>query len=101
VLPSFDATLPNAKRLNLLRIADWISFNRLPVIMETPAQAVVVLLFINLQIVMQKLISKMDSQKIKAMVRQKYSEIALQEKKTSCCSSGCCSTELYNIMSED
>lgn len=42
VIPSFDADLPNAKRLNLLHIADWVSFNRLPVIMETPAQAVVV-----------------------------------------------------------
>src|SRR5690606_726473 len=42
VIPSFDADLPNAKRLNLLHIADWVSFHRLPVIMETPAQAVVV-----------------------------------------------------------
>jgi SAM-dependent methyltransferase len=38
------------------------------------------------------------------MVRQKYSEIALQDKGTnesSCCGSGCCSTEVYNIMSDD
>lgn len=38
------------------------------------------------------------------MVRQKYSEIALQEKETnqtSCCGSGCCSTEVYNIMADD
>ena len=35
------------------------------------------------------------------MVRQKYSDIALQDKETSCCGSGCCSTEVYNIMSED
>jgi len=41
---------------------------------------------------------------IKEMVRQKYSEIALQDKDTnqsSCCGSGGCSTEVYNIMSED
>src|SRR5450432_4145142 len=41
---------------------------------------------------------------IKEMVRRKYSEIALQDKETnesSCCGSGCCSTEVYNIMSED
>ena len=38
------------------------------------------------------------------MVRQKYSEIALQDKETnasSCCGSGCCSTKVYNIMSEE
>jgi ubiquinone/menaquinone biosynthesis C-methylase UbiE len=38
------------------------------------------------------------------MVRQKYSEIALQDKETneaSCCGSGCCSTEVYNIMADD
>ena len=41
---------------------------------------------------------------VKDLVRQKYSEIALQDKETnqsSCCGSGCCSTEVYNIMSED
>lgn len=41
---------------------------------------------------------------IKEMVKQKYSEIALQDKETnqvSCCGSGCCSTEVYNIMSDD
>ncbi len=40
---------------------------------------------------------------IKEMVRQKYSEIALQDKETnasSCCGSGGCSTEVYHIMSE-
>src|SRR5580698_4828260 len=44
------------------------------------------------------------SEQIKDMVRQKYSEIALQDKETnesSCCGSGCCSTEVYNIMSDD
>jgi SAM-dependent methyltransferase len=43
-------------------------------------------------------------QQIKEMVRQKYSEIALQDKagnQASCCGSGCCSTEVYNIMSDD
>ena len=41
---------------------------------------------------------------IKELVRQKYSEIALQDKATnesSCCGSGCCSTEVYNIMNDD
>lgn len=41
---------------------------------------------------------------LKAMVRQKYSEIASQSKETnqsSCCGSGCCSSEVYNIMSDD
>ncbi len=43
-------------------------------------------------------------QELKEIVRQKYSEIALQDKETnaaSCCGSGCCSTEVYNIMSDD
>lgn len=43
-------------------------------------------------------------QELKELVRQKYSEIALQDKETnmsSCCGSGCCSTEVYNIMSDD
>jgi len=43
-------------------------------------------------------------QELKDIVKQKYSEIALQDKDTnasSCCGSGCCSTEVYNIMSED
>jgi arsenite methyltransferase len=41
---------------------------------------------------------------LKELVKQKYSEIALQDKETnesSCCGSGCCSTEVYNIMSDD
>jgi arsenite methyltransferase len=41
---------------------------------------------------------------VKELVRQKYSEIALQDKATnqsSCCGSGCCSTEVYNIMADD
>jgi arsenite methyltransferase len=43
-------------------------------------------------------------QELKNLVKQKYSEIALQDKETnmsSCCGSGCCSTEIYNIMSDD
>ena len=43
-------------------------------------------------------------EQIKEMVRQKYSEIALQEKESneaSCCGSGCCSTDVYNIMTDD
>src|SRR3954447_15876792 len=43
-------------------------------------------------------------EQVKDLVRQKYSEIALQDKETnqsSCCGSGCCSTEVYNIMSDD
>jgi arsenite methyltransferase len=41
---------------------------------------------------------------LKEMVRQKYSDIALQDKETnqsSCCGSGCCSTDVYNIMTDD
>src|SRR6478736_2525870 len=41
---------------------------------------------------------------VKELVRQKYSEIALQDKETnqsSCCGSGACSTEIYNIMADD
>src|SRR3982751_3277051 len=41
---------------------------------------------------------------VKELVMQKYSEIALQDKATnesSCCGSGCCSTEVYNIMADD
>lgn len=45
-----------------------------------------------------------NSAQIKELVRQKYSEIALQDKATnqsSCCGAGGCSTEVYNIMSDD
>jgi arsenite methyltransferase len=41
---------------------------------------------------------------LKEIVRQKYSEIALQDKainQSSCCGAGGCSTEVYNIMSDD
>ena len=43
-------------------------------------------------------------QELKELVRQKYSEKANQDKDTnaaSFCGSGCCSTEVYNIMSDD
>ncbi|WP_126243746.1 arsenite methyltransferase [Chitinophaga rhizosphaerae] len=43
-------------------------------------------------------------QELKDLVRGKYEEIALQDKETnasSCCGASCCSTEVYNIMSED
>jgi len=42
--------------------------------------------------------------KIKQMVKQKYSGIALQDKssnQSSCCGAGGCSTEVYNIMTDD
>lgn len=41
---------------------------------------------------------------LKELVKQKYSEIALQDKATnqsSCCGAGGCSTEVYNIMSDN
>jgi ubiquinone/menaquinone biosynthesis C-methylase UbiE len=41
---------------------------------------------------------------LKELVKQKYSEIALQDKEknqASCCGSGRCSTEVYDIMSDD
>lgn len=42
------------------------------------------------------------SNELKEMVKQKYGEIAAQDKETSCCAASCCSTtEVYNIMSED
>ena len=43
-------------------------------------------------------------EQIKEMVRRKYSEIALQDKasnEASCCGSGCCTTEVYYIMTDD
>lgn len=41
---------------------------------------------------------------LKEIIKQKYSAIALQDKATnqsSCCGAGGCSTEVYNIMSDD
>ncbi|WP_119080890.1 arsenite methyltransferase [Chitinophaga alhagiae] len=43
-------------------------------------------------------------QELKDLVREKYGNIALQDKDTnaaSCCGASCCSTDVYNIMSED
>ncbi|MDF0692546.1 arsenite methyltransferase [Aquirufa ecclesiirivi] len=43
-------------------------------------------------------------QELKEIVKQKYGEIAMQGKEenmASCCGAGGCSTEVYNIMSED
>lgn len=43
-------------------------------------------------------------QDIKEMVKQKYSQIVLQSKENnqaSCCGAGGCSTEVYNIMTDD
>lgn len=43
-------------------------------------------------------------EELKEIVKQKYSEIALQDKDenaSSCCGSGGCSTEVYNIMTDD
>lgn len=45
-----------------------------------------------------------NEQELKELVKQKYSEIALQEKEdnqASCCGATCCSSEVYNIMSDD
>ncbi|MEO8944505.1 MAG: arsenite methyltransferase [Ginsengibacter sp.] len=45
-----------------------------------------------------------SNEQIKEMVRQKYSEIALQDQESnasSCCGAGGCSTEVYNIMSDE
>ena len=45
-----------------------------------------------------------DNEQIKEMVKQKYSEIALQDQDTnasSCCGAGGCSTEVYNIMTDE
>ena len=45
-----------------------------------------------------------NDEKIKEIVKQKYSEIALLDKEAnvcSCCCAGSCETEMYHIMSED
>jgi ubiquinone/menaquinone biosynthesis C-methylase UbiE len=44
------------------------------------------------------------SDQLKDLVRDKYSEIAEQsasDNKAACCGAGCCSTEVYNIMTDD
>ena len=43
-------------------------------------------------------------QELKQLVKEKYAEIALQSSEqnaASCCGSGCCSDEVYNIMTDD
>lgn len=45
-----------------------------------------------------------DAARLKELVREKYTEIASQDKvenQASCCGSGGCSDEVYNIMTED
>ena len=52
----------------------------------------------------QKMKAMENPANIKEMVRAKYAEIALQDKATnasSCCGAGGCSTEVYNIMTDD
>ena len=50
-------------------------------------------------------LKKMENEnQLKEIVKQKYAEIALQSKEvnqSSCCGAGGCSTEIYNIMSDD
>jgi SAM-dependent methyltransferase len=41
------------------------------------------------------------SEELKKTVRQKYGEIAVQSKETSCCGTSCCSDESFNIMKDD
>jgi SAM-dependent methyltransferase len=44
------------------------------------------------------------SEELKSLVKEKYAEIAMAEKGTnqaSCCGAGGCSTEVYNIMTDD
>ncbi len=48
--------------------------------------------------------STQTTEQLKQLVRQKYSEIALQDKEdnaASCCGSSCCSIETANIMTDD
>jgi arsenite methyltransferase len=43
-------------------------------------------------------------EEIRSMVKEKYSEIVLQDKEknaSSCCGATACCTEVYNIMAED
>src|SRR6218665_434354 len=56
------------------------------------------------KLILNNIIMTANEQELKEMVRQKYSQIALQDTETnmsSCCGSGGCSTEVYNIMSDD
>ncbi len=42
VIAEYNASINNEQRLNLTRIADWVAGNKMPVIMETMGQAVVI-----------------------------------------------------------
>jgi len=45
-----------------------------------------------------------EEEKLKQLVKDKYTEIAeqdIEENKSSCCGAGGCSTEVYNIMTDD
>ncbi len=42
VIPAFTFDVTNAERRQILRVADWVSEGKLPVIMESPAQGVVI-----------------------------------------------------------
>lgn len=45
-----------------------------------------------------------NAEELKALVREKYAEIAEQSKEqntSSCCGASCCSTEVYNLMADD
>lgn len=60
-------------------------------------------IIVILQSITNQFLMKTEAE-IKELVRKKYSEIALQDKATnesSCCGAGGCSTEVYNIMTDD
>ena len=42
VIPEYNAFVNNERRINLIRITDWVTRNKMPVIVETMAQAVVI-----------------------------------------------------------
>jgi ubiquinone/menaquinone biosynthesis C-methylase UbiE len=57
----------------------------------------------NISIILKYTVMQTEAE-IKDLVKQKYSEIALQDKdanQRACCGSGGCSTEVYNIMTDD
>jgi arsenite methyltransferase len=59
---------------------------------------------INHHIEIIKYMVMQTDNELKEIVKQKYSEIALQSKddnQASCCGAGGCSTEVYNIMTDD
>jgi SAM-dependent methyltransferase len=57
----------------------------------------------NITIIIKSKVMKTELE-LKELVKEKYGEIALQDKGTNqaaCCGSGCCSTDVANIMSDD